>query len=350
MKKILLLSSIALLASACEDTDNNSATDTSSDTQTDYSSITIDASSYEDFAYFSFETNSVVSETDPWDLALKRTSIIGSDASLIALAHTPSGYYDSEGAVVASSFQSADTQQEAAALSTAYDLNTLDFINDEMSYVIDSSWYSYNPTTHAISANPESWFIIANSDYTNFAKLHASAYDSATSTYTFEVFTQLSGETEFSSTASTFNVTYSGEDVCFDLTTNSTVDCTQTHDIHVLVDGHSIDISLTGSAYRLPLDQAGADAITSTADISANASELHYNFVVDAIKGALSENSWSEYGVAGGHGIWSNYRTYIIDTDQNDEQSNQYAFQVANYYNVTDGASGFITLNFKLVE
>ncbi|BCE01319.1 hypothetical protein [Marinicellulosiphila megalodicopiae] len=357
MKKLLLLSSIATVFVACEPEEETSQTETQTTTHA-YSSIVIDATSQTEFAYVDFDTSREVTDADDWDIMVKRTAISGSDSAQIALANTPESFYDADGAAIASSFVSADAEQEAMALATAYDLSTLSFLKDEMSYAIDSSWYIYNPVTHAITANPESWYVVANSAFNEFAKIHATQYDAETSTYTFEVFSQLNDDTQFSTTPSTFEVSFAG-DVCFNLSEAATVDCaTQNYDIRSIVDGYSINISVSGSAYYQVIDQATANALTMASDLIDDAelteaqkmASLGYSFFADALKGAVSENSWYAYGVAGGHELWPNFRTYVIDTDASDEASTNYAFQVANYYDEIDGTSAVITINFQEIK
>ncbi|MCJ8313741.1 MAG: hypothetical protein HRU38_16655 [Saccharospirillaceae bacterium] len=354
MKKLITISSIAILLSACENTDDNSNPDTNDNTDTQtttHQSATINATSYDEAVFFSFEKNALVAESEDWDLKLKRASITGSAASSIALANTPAGYYDTDNKAIKSSFESADETQEALALATAYDLTTLNYINDELVYAIDNSWYNYNHGTHAITAQPQNWFIVANDDYSDFAKMHTKSYDSTSKTFTFELFTQLSAESTFSTTPVTFDVSFSDQDVCFSLSNQTTVDCdTQEYDIHAITTAHSIDLKLAGGTYHLALDQAAVDAITSTTDISENAGDLYHYFRSDAVKGALSENSWYAYGLNGGHVLWPNFRTYVIDTDTTDDTSAQYTFQIANYYDGATGTSAVIKINFEAVQ
>ncbi|PIE41674.1 MAG: hypothetical protein CSA49_02250 [Gammaproteobacteria bacterium] len=343
----------------------------------------VDATSYDSYTYFNLNTNAVVELTDEeaaastdWHLGFKRFGVIlnggdsGPGAVSGALAAAQDDFYI-DGEPNVDVFLAATPAGELDHLKATYDLSTLSFLVDTKQSAIavpgtisgtvyDLGWFNYDLVTHQISLNSENWWLLRSNNGDAFAKFHATAltYNPAVGLdVTFEFDVQPSGSASFTQTA-TFNAVLppAGGEVCFDFDTDTQLDCANDQwDLKLDVAGRDWNLwtnsgvsgSGSGGAFG-PLDTATANTYTS--GTHAPTGELIvFLYQVDKSAGVFEESSWYAYNLQGGHKLWPNFRTYIIDTDNDDEASVKYKFQITDYYS-EGGASGHVSIRHLKVK
>ena len=154
MKKLVLvlMAAAAMLAVGCSDDDNPTGSGnrtpvgmgvTTYNAAGGYYHTQLDATSYDAFTGYSFETQDVVTSGVPktlatgWDIAFRRYVV-----KLNGGASTENG-----GDVVAANLGAVDFSAV-----TISDTAGVSWVEDEIGYQIDN-WYVYNPTTHQLTAN-----------------------------------------------------------------------------------------------------------------------------------------------------------------------------------------------------
>ncbi|HID80986.1 MAG TPA: hypothetical protein EYP51_01200 [Thiotrichales bacterium] len=321
------------------------------------------------YTYINLDTGQVVELTDAeaetsldWHLAFKRTKPklngggSGPGTVKAALADAQDEYYEASGDPNASVFLNANADQELQSLKDVADDTGLDYVEDRKDPEIigdggTDSWWSYDPATHTISANPDAWNIVRGSKGKSFAKLHVTNIVQASRDITIEMNIQGDGETAFdmNPTIYTANIGATGGEKCYDFDTKAEVDCAANAadwdiQVEVTADGRSWNI-WTNGGIRGDGSMGGRFGTVSSATIGnyPDATAVP-KFFKDAPSGLLldSKTRWYAYNLQGGHKIWPNYRVYVIDTG-----AKKYKAQVTSYYHPTDGTSGVISLRYK---
>ena len=109
------------------------------------------------FQYFSLETNSLVSETEDWDLAFKGTTI-RVNASKNVRAAVVTGIFEEINSVPASAVFATDTQSTFAIPTGS-----------------GSGWYNYNPATFTVTPIPGR-VILVQTAAGNYSKIEILSY------------------------------------------------------------------------------------------------------------------------------------------------------------------------------
>jgi len=314
------------------------------------------------FVYFDLDGKAVVELTTDqaatntiWDIAFKRSGVYLNQHSDNAVKAYATGnnrdFFDAEGKAISASFIAATAETELAdylAVKTSdIPIDEALFTGDVTSNIIDG-FYDYNLTTHVVTAADTKYFI-ANSDDA-FTKFRAT-----------NITTAGRGIGQI-----TLNSAYQGNsDVAFAAEQEMVIDAALTcsGDVtHVYVDFDTHQEVTISDAWDINLpctaDKSGADFIINIADDAQAIHDFDNNYdAIDPTAVAyygLQENSysvkafdstpWYQYGVNGGHLLWSQFDIYLIKTP-----TKTHKLQLTSYYNA-DGASGNISFRADEVD
>jgi len=307
------------------------------------------------FAYYDLDTKTTIELTSEealtnteWDVAFKRSGIYlnqNTDNAVTALSTgNNSDFFDADGKAIQDSFvnATAETELENYLAITTNDIPTDEtlFIGDVTSNIIDE-FYTYDSTTHVISVADTNYFIL-NSDeaFTKFRVTEIVTAGRGIGKITINTAYQGISDVEFAAEQSLIidtTLTCSGDvtDVYIDFDTNQ----------EVTIDD-AWDISLPCAA-----DKTGADFAINIAD---DAQALHdfddYYTAVDStavayygfkdnvysVK-AFDSTPWYQYGINGGHLLWSQFDVYLVKTP-----TTIHKLQITSYYDEL-GTSGNIS-------
>lgn len=317
------------------------------------------------YLYFNLDSGEVIELTDveaesssAWHIAFKRTKpkLNGGDSGpgdvQAVVVDAQEDYYDAEGKPNNSVFLNATAEQEKVALEAVTSIDGLEFKADSKSPEIigdggDKSWFSYDPQTHSISANPDAWNIVRGAAGESYAKLHVTNIAQTERSITLEMLIQGKDETAFDTNPASFTATLGadGGAACYDFDTRSEVDCSAaavSWDIQVEVAGRDWNIWTNGGIRGDGrkggrFGTVGVDSIANYPDAGSVPA-----FFSDSPSGVMldSKTRWYAYSLQGRHKIWPNYRVYAIDTG-----TKIYKLQVLKYYNDA-GSSGHITFRY----
>lgn len=350
--KTLISLATVLALTAC---DNDTVIEEPIDESPIYGPLSTGSVSEPVFAYFDLETMTEITLTEEeassnteWDIAFKRSGVYLNSANEAPVSayftNNNSEFFDEDGSVVAESFINAtpETELEDFEAVTADDIPTDEtmFVADVTSNIIDG-WYNYDSTTHQVSAAADKFFIV-NSDETlsKFSVTGLTQAGFALSDITITYANQTSSDTEFATSTSEVTVNaseacaaYEGVYVDFDL--GQTVAASDDWDISLACDDDN-----TGINFGIDI----ADDATAMQDFDnyytsvAVDSIAYYDFESNqyTVK-AFDANPWYQYGVNGGHTLWSQYGVYLIRTE-----SATYKLQITSYYD-EDNVSGNIS-------
>lgn len=339
----LLLTAAVLSIAACSDSDP------AGPDADDVPSLTVDASETWAFVTLHEDEASAVdvsarSTSEDWDLGFFATSVMlngGAAGPGGVVGHClcqNAGATDAEVMEMTAASELADFEAvTAAAIPESGDAWT----TDALAPAIDG-WYSYNPSTHVVSAAPENVWKVRTASGGAYAKFHVTGLANATRQHagevTFESALQRSPGADFEATR-VETVDLASGPVHFDLETGSVVDAAAEWDLmfegyHIRVNG---GVSGTGSAGASLSDQA-FDDITDATDLSAG----HYRG--DAFGGVFDEHPWYRYDLDDGHQIWPTYNVYLIRRDDA-----VYKIQLTSYYGAT-GDSRQITFRYARLQ
>lgn len=318
------------------------------------------------YSYFNLDKGEVVELTDTeaeastdWHIAFKRTKPklngggFGPGDVKAAVADAQEDFYGADGKPDTSVFLNATADAEKASLEAVTSVDGLEFKADSKAPAIigdggDGSWFSYDPATHSISANPDAWNIVRGAAGDSYAKVHVTDIVQADQAITVEMFVQGKDETAFDTNPVSFTASLGadGGTACYDFDTKAEVDCSTAAadwDVQVEVAGRNWNIWTNGGirgdgSQGGRFGTVGADTIATYPDAASVPA-----FFADAVSGVLLDRStrWYAYSLQGNHKIWPNYRVYAIDTG-----TKKYKLQVLRYYNDA-GTSGFITLRYE---
>jgi hypothetical protein len=305
------------------------------------------------FVYFDLETQSVVelsteeaANNSVWDIALKRTGVylnIHADNSVSAFdTGNNASFIGDDGKAIADSFinASAETELEGYLAITTADIpeDAVVFIKDVSSEIL-TGFYNYDHTTHVVSAATDNYFVV-NSDQA-FTKFRAKTLVTAgrtLSSITLGLAHQSSTDSEFSAeidlTIDAALVCSSDEDVYVDFAMQQLVTSADSWDLHLpcTVDGDN-----KGGSFALNIAEdalAFQDFTNNYAAIDPSA-VAYYGFKKNQyMVKAFDDTPWYQYGVNGGHLLWSQFNVYLIKT-----ATSVHKFQITSYYN-EEGTSG----------
>lgn len=379
LSSAILAGSLALTACGGDSDNSNTEIDKSPDAGGIATAIqlTIDASAggsgapitdpANKFSYFSFATGAVVELQDSeaeasnaWDIAFKRNKIIvNSNSAKAALIANQDEFYDEVGKAVPASFINATADSEAQEFIdvNAEGITGAVFKADTPKPALGSDWYNYNRTTHAISANVDNFYLLQNAEQDNVSIFNVKDIATAPSgrsaaSYTVQFFNNEAATGEdfsFPVTGIEFIADFSSDtSICYDLDTQAQLDCVSNEDVWDVRFDSSFDIWLNGGIHGN--GGAATTVPASFADTSAKTEVLSYELASDTMSGTFTDSAsiWWAYGVNGGHNIWSNFRVYAVES--NDEH---YKMRILSYYapqSSTDpapGTSGVITIEYE---
>lgn len=137
---------------------------------------TLDASSQTDWVYFNLKTGATVSSTDDWQIAFNRMNVklnggnSGTGKVGGYLAKTPDGYYDANNQPITAKFITDNSQATLTDLTNtagySVGANGATWVTDKFGSALnppytgnyptlDFGWYTYDGTTHLLTAKPE---------------------------------------------------------------------------------------------------------------------------------------------------------------------------------------------------
>jgi hypothetical protein len=308
-----------------------------------------------EFVYYDLDNQVVVeltstqAETDTtWDVAFKRSGVYlnqHSDNAVKAYSTSNnSDFFDADGKAIAASFIAATDETEVddyLAIKTS-DIPTDEavFVGDVTSNIIEG-FYDYNSTTHVVTAADTKYFITHSDEA--FAKFRSSSITTAG-----RGIGQITLQTAYQSSS---DATFSEEQ---ELTIDATLTCSG--DVtHVYVDFDTNQEVTMADAWDINFpcaaDKSGADFAINIADDAKAMHDFDNNYAaIDPAAVAyygLKANSysvkafdstpWYQYGVNGGHLLWSQFDVYLIKTP-----TKTHKLQLTSYYD-TDGVSGNIS-------
>lgn len=307
------------------------------------------------FVYYDLDSKVIVeltaeqAETNTiWDVAFKRSGVYlnqHSDNTVKAYATgNNSDFFDGDGKAIAESFIAANAEVELddylAVKTTDIPADETMFVGDITSNIIEG-FYDYNSETHVITPADTKYFIThSDSAFTKFRATSITTAGRGIGQITLQTAYQGSADVEFAAEQELIidaALTCSGDvtHVYVDLDTNQEVTIADAWDLN----------------FPCAADKTGADFTINIAD---DAQAMHdFDNKYDAIDPAavayygLKTNSysvkafdntpWYQYGVNGGHLLWSQFDVYLIKTP-----TKTHKLQLTSYYNA-DGVSGNIS-------
>ncbi len=324
------------------------------------------------YTYFNLATKAVVELTDTqaatssdWHIAFKRTNImlnggVSGPANVKGtVADAQDDFYDASGDPVASIFSDATAESELSAFNAVTDVSSLTFEADRnIPYIkgdgsSDGWWLYAGPPTHAVSANPDQWWLIKSAAADSYAKFHVTNIVQVSRDITLELYIQGVAESAYSVTPTSWTAAIgaAGGSRCFDIDSATEVNCTMAAtewDIKVEVVGQGWNIWTNGGVSGS--ESGGAFGSFDTADANSYVSGTHgpsgtsitTMYRQDSAGGTFKDNTWYAYNVLNQSPpvLWPNYRIYAIDTG-----SGFYKMQILSYYDQA-GLSGNYTLRY----
>lgn len=308
-----------------------------------------------EFVYYDLDAKAVVelteeqAETDTvWDVAFKRSGVYlnqHSDNTVTAYATgNNSDFFDADGKAIAASFIAATAESE---LPDYLAIKTSDVPTDETKFVADvtsniiDGFYDYNSTTHAVTAADTKYFI-ANSDdaFTKFRATSITTAGRGIGQITLQTAYQSSSDAAFAAEQELVidaALTCSGDvtHVYVDFDTNQEVTMADAWDVSLPCaadkTGADFSINIADDAQAIHDFDNNYDAVDPTA-------VAYYGFKSDiySVK-AFDSTPWYQYGVNGGHSLWSQFDVYLIKT-----ATKTHKMQITGYYDA-DGVSGNIS-------
>jgi hypothetical protein len=243
-----------------------------------------------------------------------------SDAQILAM--TPESELADFEAVTATSIPAADSLWKSDALTPAI-----------------TGWWSYNPVTHQVSADPTKTWKIRLAEATNpgFAKFRVTGLANATQTsagrVTIEYATQTSVGATMSATKSAVLDATSGR-VYFDFARGTTTDA---NDWDIALEGYAIRINGGASGSGLAGAVLASESFGSMTDASDAPATIYRS---DAYGGVFDAHRWYKYNLTGNNDIAPTYDVFLIKRG-----AEVYKVQLIGYYNAA-GQSRRITFRY----
>ncbi|VAW83697.1 hypothetical protein MNBD_GAMMA16-1202 [hydrothermal vent metagenome] len=325
------------------------------------------------YTYFNLATEAVVELTDDeaeassdWHIAFKRTNfklnggVSGPAGIKGAVADSQDDFYDENGDPDNSVFLNASAENEQASLNAVTDVSTLSFKDDSNTPYIkgdgsDDGWWLYaGPPTHAVSANPDKWWLIKSSAGDSYAKFNVTDIVQVSRDISLDIFIQGATDSLFSTTAISWTAAIgeAGGSKCFDIDADAAVevDCiTAAADWDIKVEITDRDWNIwtnggvagegSGGAFG-SFDAAGAATYVS-GSVGPGGDSLSRFYRPDSVGGLFKDDTWFSYSLEGNQKLWPNYRVYAIDTG-----AVQYKLQILSYYDDA-GTSGMIKFRYE---
>jgi len=323
------------------------------------------------YTYFDLDSGELVELTDAqaltnseWDIAFKRTNfklnggVSGPGNVRGGIADAQDDFYDAAGEPDKAVFINASAETELPVFEAVSDLGDIKLsVDRNIPYIrgdgSNKGWWLYaGPPTHAISANPDQWWLIKSAAGDSYAKFNVTNIVQTSRDITLNLFIQDKTQTAFSSTATqwTAAIGAAGGSKCFDIDSASEVDCVVASadwDVKVEVVGQAWNIWTNagasgegnGGAFG-PFDSTSIENYPSGA-LNINGTDIRRMYGQDSQGGTFKDNTWYAYDLQDNNKLWPNYRVYAIDTG-----TSQYKLQVLSFYNAA-GTSGMIKFRYQ---
>lgn len=363
-----LLTSLTLAGCGGDDNkngNNSAAEDNGSSDSDSYSTLQVNASGYSSWQYIDLENGTVLDLDDDsaasssaWHIALQRYNIKlnGGDSGpgnvQGALADAQEEFYDSEGNANASVFSNANADTEAAALAVSYDTSSLSWQADANTPAM-SGWYSYDMTTHSIAADTSVGFLVRHADGSTYSRVLITSINASGVSLSYT--TQAADTVQLADSSLSLSATFADDAsstdstrLCLDLDSAAAVDCASSDDWEWMyqydASARAVNIWTNGAIYGSgnaavfgPIDATELASYTSATNVNGTAITSHYSS--DSSSGLFSSDSWYAYNLLGGHKIWPNFRTWVIDLDSSNADSQKISLQISDYYSLGDSGS-----------
>ncbi len=329
------------------------------------------------YTYFNLATNAVVELTDAqadtsgdWHIGFKRfnlklnSGVSGPSGVKGAVADVQDDFYetadDDEPSPIVSIFSNATPDSERAAFDAVTRADGLSFVEDRnVPYIkgdgTNKGWWLYAPSTRAISANADKWWLIKSAAGDSYAKFNVTNIAQVSRDITLDLYIQGATDSVFSTAVTSWTAAIGGAggSKCFDIDAATEVDCTTAATdwdvkVEISADGRDWNIwtnggvsgSGRGGAFG-SFDAAGANGYVSGTSGPGGASITRF-YRADSAGGLFADNTWYAYNVLNQSPplLWPNYRVYAIDTG-----TVQYKLQILSYYDDA-GTSGMITFRY----
>jgi len=312
------------------------------------------------FAYFDLETMTQLTLTEEeaqtntqWDIAFKRSDIylsnVNSDTPVsVYKTDINSDFFADDGSAIADTFINATPESELADFESVMLEDVPDdsemFTADQTNKALDG-FYAYDSDTHIVSADDTHAFIVdSDGTYTKFrsTSLVTEGFDLAEITLTYS--NQTDVDTAFALVESDIVINtgeacaaYDGIYVDFSL--GQVVSASDAWDVSLPCNEEK-----TGAAFEINLadDATAMQDFDNTYDAIDLEALRYYDFETNEYNvRAFDSLPWYQYGLNGGHTLWSQYGVYIIKTE-----TANYKLQITSYYN-EESASGNYSFRAK---
>ncbi|HEX6037632.1 HmuY family protein [Longimicrobium sp.] len=339
-RRLLGLTALVLLASACD----GSPTGEGGIDQPGFLTVTLDGSA--GWAYADLDAAApAVTVANPatntaWDIAVNATSVMlnGGQAGPggvlgWCLCQNESATNDQVKAFTAESQLAAFTSTTAAVAPA----DPVAWKADSLASAI-TGWWSYNPTTHVVSANPAQVYYVRTAEGTAFAKLRVVALTDPQRAHagkvTLEYALQASASAPLGGVKQV-TVDVAGGRAYLDLGTGAAGTAT---DWDIALEGY--DIRVNGGASGG--GQAGAVLATEPFDAITNAASPPASvFKGDSYGGVFKAQPWYRYNLTGSdHQVWPTFNVYLLRRG-----ATLFKVQVTSYYGPA-GETRRITLRY----
>ncbi len=288
-----------------------------------------------------------------WDIAFNRTKVylnrFSDPKTSLYYTGNADNFYDDSDAPINSQFLESDLD----AIAAEFESYSADDLPDEAVFAEDSTkaaisgFYNYDFMTHVVTPAADNYFVVKHGDaYSKFNVTDITTSGRNVAKLSLSIAYQVSGGSTFDA-AEVLDVSASGcvEDIYIDLDTKNTAGAGDDWELSIpCADGlASFEINLADTATAMSGESANIDGVDATS--ASYYTWLSNETIISAYKEFGPQGSgygWGEYGLDGGHYLWPNFATYVINTG-----SGYYKFQITNYYS-TDGnfTSGSYSVRF----
>ena len=287
---------------------------------------TLDATSASAPAYLDLDSGHNVLSSETWHMAYQKyigfsTNSTAGIEACIAKEYTE--LYDENGEPVKAEFSALTKSSTASDFNNVTQTSCSDFSSDEVESQFQD-WYSYNPTTHAITVNSDDsngWIVRSSTADSNgnyaYTRLKATAYDVNGITFNSELWDNNSKS--FLAAVSTGALSPSNGTIYWNMedNSNSTTE-SDDWDLKIEAKGHASLILVNGGASGI--GNAGVGSALRVANVDAvtdpTSTQQVYKYFGDSVSGPLSSPGLFgplEYGVGGdNHDMWPTFAIYIF--------------------------------------
>ncbi|MEM6927583.1 MAG: HmuY family protein [Myxococcota bacterium] len=328
----------------------------------DIQTLTVDATDRENFVYVDLDTATVLdasaADGTDWDLAIRRFEIrtnggtSGSGTAESGLAFEPPGLFDADGEPILAEFQALDPDNTVDWLTGEIDDGEMEA--DNIPGVFAEDWFNYDFATGIATPNPDVGWVVRGAEGTSYARVRMTQLDFPTregmGIKSFTVTVELEDTDGFAAPL-TFEGSVPGEggSVCFDMDTDTNVECTDpSWDLQLGFSGRNTFLYTNsggvgdgmGGALG-PYDWTELSTWTS-ASTNPGGQDLSTRFESDVSESAMSIEPWFAYNLQGQFQLYPTFRVYAVSPS---EDGPLWALQVTDYYD-DDQVGGNVTLRW----